>query len=370
MFRSLALSLAVLSACAANARADLFFGTGTVQTSTNGATTALNINQLNGDAQLGAQFINNTTTNAFPAPGSSFNTLGSNLLSTYGIQGGGAVPATFNGTPVVAVFALQGNAAPGGAVITAISGTVALYSIPTLAGYNQFNPTTWGATTAGGAPAAPIATFTLRAGEQGIDKGPGQPGPGGGGPGAFNFTAGQWNTASITLTVGALNSGPFSFNEGVNPNFWNQTGNPPLVPPGSTITGEGIGIIANEALLAGTATNTQFISGGAGTPGFDALNTIFNALLPGASPFGFATNFGGLGNTAGPGSNFNPSSSSTGSPNTADSIFGLGTTSGHFLAAETGGGGGRVPEPATLAVFAGMMGFGGLVYRKRRTVKA
>src|SRR5262249_31169497 len=152
---------------------------------------------------------------------------------------------------------------------------------------------------------APIATWTFRAGEQGVDKGPGVASTGGGGRGVFNFSPGQWNQTSVTLTVGSLSLGPFLFTQGQNPGVWSLNSN--------AQKDQGVGIIAAEALVAGTTTNTQFISGGANTPGFDALNTIFNGLLPGASAFGFATNFGGLGATGGPSSDFNPSSSSSGS---------------------------------------------------------
>jgi len=352
MFRSLALSLAVLSACAANARADLYFGTGTIQTGP--VTTQVDVNRINGDAAAGIQFINGTSTNAVVAAPGTFNSIGSNLLSTYGIQTlGNQIPATYSNTPIVAVFAVQGHTNSGfGGQIFLDKATVALYSVPSIASYIPSDPRTWGFT-----PTA-IASWTIRAGEQGVDKGPLQPGPGGGGPSAFNFTKDQWNQASITLSVGALNSGPFLFTEATNPNFWNLTGNPPVIPPGSIRGDEGVGIIVNESLLAATSGNTTGLAAGLGT-----ANTIFNALLPGASAFGFATGV----NTSGPGtgtaSDFNPSTSTTGAPNSADQIFSLGSNWGLFVSAnqET-----RVPEPATLAVFATMMGVGGLVYRRRR----
>jgi len=342
MFRSLALSLTVLSACAADARGDLFFGTGTIQTGP--VTTQADVNLINGNSSLGAQYINSIASNVFGTP-TTFNALGSNLLSTYGLSSGGGPSATFGGQQVVAVFAAQGFA-PNPASFTLNQATVALYTVAPNT-YNQFIPSTWG--TAG----APIATFTLRPGERSIDVFPGS--------GVFNaLNPNQWNQASVNVTVGQANQGFFLFNEALNPNFWNQTA--PL-PPG-TSTGEGIGIRADESLVQGNTTNTQ---------GFDTAaeiafaNGIFNALLPGVSPFGFATGFGGLGNSGGTPTDFNPSNSATGAPNTADLVETLGTTTGHFAAAETPPGT-RVPEPATLMVFAGMMGIGGLVYR-RRTAK-
>lgn len=373
MFRSLALSTVVVLATTTAASADFYFGTGTIQTGT--ASVQTDVNRINGDAALGVQFINTVNNgagnNAFTGVAGSpsqvgFHTVGANLLSTYGLQSGGAVPATYNGNPVVAVFAVQGYTQGGGSVINITNGSLGFYSIPSLASFNQNNPATYGATSADGNTAVtPIASFTLTPGQQGVDKGPGQPGPGGGGPGTNNFAPNQFNQTSITLTVGSLNSGPFSFLESINPDFWNITGNPPTVPPGATPGPEGISVIVNEALQTATANNTQFIDGGPGEAGFRALNTIFNALVPGGSTFGFATGFGGLGSTAGPTSDFNPSTSTSGAPNTADSIFTLGSATSHFVTAQLT----PVPEPMTLAVFGGVMGAGGLVYRKRRSAK-
>src|SRR5262249_23481551 len=149
--------------------------------------------------------------------------------------------------------------------------------------------------------------------------------------------------------------------ENVNPNFWNVTGNPPITP-GAT---ENVISRFVESLMPGTAGangNTRFIdpAQAGNTFGFDALNNIATGL--GGLPF-FATAFGGLGNSGGPATDFTPSSASgAGTPaNTGDFLFTLGFTFaiGQVTAQEA-------PEPATLAVFAGLMGVGGLVYRKRR----
>src|SRR5262245_17494596 len=106
MFRALAFALTAVAFTAATTQADVFIGTGTIQTGTNTTQANVDVNVINGDVTLGAQFLNNITSNAAGSNG-TYRVVGSNLLSTYGLQGGGGVPATYNGLPVVAVFTAQ-----------------------------------------------------------------------------------------------------------------------------------------------------------------------------------------------------------------------------------------------------------------------
>ena len=357
--------------------------TGTVRTST-GADTALDVNSLIGSNTLGNQFINTISgngNNAFPAANNSpFRVVGANILANYGFRLGGGTGAVFNPAgapvqPVVAVFAAEG-VAPNPAQIQLTGGRVGFFSIGgTLQNnnFNEFNPITWGATNAAGTSLlSPIAVWDLKPAENVADLGP--LAAGGGGPGTFNLLANQVNQAAINNVVGAVNQGFFLFKETttfpgatlVGNTFYTTTGNAPIVPPGNVLTDEGLISFINEALRGGTL-NDSFISGGTGTAGFDALNTIAGALggladLGGANT-GFAIGYGGQGNAGGDPRSFNPSNGA-GVPNTSDSFFTLGTSSSpgvQFTPVVVN----DIPEPASMLLWgAGVVGFG--IYAKSR----
>jgi hypothetical protein len=185
------------------------------------------------------------------------------------------------------------------------------------------------------------------------------------------------NQISVNAAVGTANQGFFLFQESgtfTGPtlsgnDFITVIGNPPLVPPGFIPQDEGIVSRIDESYRIGTAVNTGAIDGGAGTAGFDALNTIA-AALGGLSDLdagmagiqAFATDFGALGDATGDGRLFNPSSG-TPAPNTGDVLFTLGTTTSPGIQAV-------VPEPAsvTLLMCGGLVGglCAGLRARRQR----
>jgi hypothetical protein len=353
MFRSIALSLAVVFALAANASADVFIGTGVIQTNNMGGTagnimTNGGVNQIIGNTTLGVQYINNVSTNVFPNLGGTIHSIGSNLIATYGFRNGGGIPASFNGQDVVAVFAAQGTATPSGATAQFFLNQVgvALYAVPT-GSYNQNDPTTWSSGTL-------IATFGNAFNANVIDQGPAA--FFGGGPGFVNLAAAQTNVIGANSVVGASNQGFFLFEELTNQNFWDIIGNAGLLPnnnPNAIVTR------VDESYQVGDSINTAGLT----AAGLTALNNLYNTLLPGVSMFGFATGIGALGDSGGLATDFNPSSGNP-APNTADVLFTFGTTTvlGNQLQIQD------IPEPTTLAVFAGLVGVGGLVYRKRRGV--
>jgi len=255
----------------------------------------------------------------------------------------------------VVVFAGTSHSNNGGLTVQFDTLRAAVYQTNN---YNRFDPATWGT------GSAPIASWTLRAGANATDVAPG--------PGLFNFTAGQWNNAGISLVVGTRNQAQFLLNEDpagslgiLNPNYWNMIAPPP--PPGNQFIGkEGLGSAVDETLQ--TADPTLPVNSATGV---NQLNAIFQTLLPGGglAGFGFASGFGGVGNPTSPIGTYAPQNASSGqTANTLDGQFSLGTQNGIF--SEFSPTTTAVPEPATLAVFAGVMSFGGLVYRRRRNAKA
>ena len=309
------------------------------------------VNLINGNSSAGNQYINNITSNV-AGTGGDIRAVGANLLSSYQLQLGGVTNATFNGNQLVVVFAIQGNATGGFSpvVFTATGGRAAFFQIPT-GTFNVFNPITWGATNATGATlSTPIAVWDLKPSEFVVDN------PSGGGPGIFNLAPGQVNQASVNTTVGAANQGFFLLRETQNATFSGPPGalsgngfvdlvtNP--LPPGVNKIDEGLVSRVDESYFIATTTNTSPVSGGPGTPGFDALNTIacqlsgLSDLVPGGTCQGFANGFGGLGIGGGDPLNFNPSTGNP-LPNTSDALFTFGTTSSPTAQ-------GNIPEPGTL----------------------
>lgn len=362
--------LAVVTALAVvgPVRADVFVGTGTVRTSIGGATSTADVNIINGETSLGNGFFNNTTTNASGGVG-TVRIVGSDLLSTYGFQFGGGTGVTYNGLPVVAVYALDGSIGGGSTVFQATSGRVGFFSIQSVTTYNQFNPITWGATTASGQSLlTPLAVWDLKPAEAVKDLGPGQ--PSGGGPGIFNLTPTQVNQISSNALVPTSNQGFLLFRENATfttlegPNFINVTGNAPMPPAGFLALDEALVSRLDESYRVTPV--VTFISGG---PGFDALNTIaaqlgglsdLDAALPGSQAF--ANAFGGVGNSAGDGRAFNPSNGNP-SPNTGDLYFSVGITSAPGVQANDT----TVPEPASITLLiSGSLAAGAFVSIRRR----
>lgn len=382
-----------------SARADFLVQTARIHTSTGGATTVGTlmtdggVNLVNGNTSLGNQFINNTTTNTAASAGSVV-VVGSNLLASYGFQFGGGMGAVYNPAgapmqPLVAVFALAGSVGSGTSTIfTAATGRIGLFSIGgTLVsnGYNEFNPLTWGAVNAAGTVLlTPVAVWDLKPPEPVIDLGVGV--PSGGGPGGvFNLSPAQVNQISVNTAVGSANQGFFLFRETQNSTFASSPGalsgnsfvtvigNPPIVPPGTSFLDEGIVSRIDESYRRAVAAITGSISGGPGSAGFDALNTIASVLgglpvLTGGSPGqAFATAFGGIGNSGGSGTSYNPSGG-TPVPDTSDLFFTLGTTTGVGTQVV-------VPEPSSVVLYslmtAGLGLFSGLRrYRGQKIVVA
>jgi len=359
MFRKFALSAAVLFACVANARADVFIGTGAVQDGNGGLFVGVppvagdgnpnGINQIIGNTTLGVQYINNITSNTFGTSG-VVHTVGSNLIATYGYRAGGGQNATFgttNGVPndVVLVFAARGNTSqnPNGTLFTATNIGAAFYAVPH-GTYNQNNPATW-------TSATQIASYNMIPGTTVHDNGPAA--NNGGGPGLFNLFAPQLNQISANAFVGTSNQGFFLLQEANNPNFWNLIGNPGLLPNRNP---NAAAVRVDESYQVADAINTGNLAANLGT-----LNGIFNTLLGPLDGLLFASAIGANGDASPPASSFNPSNGNP-APNTNDLIFSFGSTTvlGNITPTET-----PVPEPATLAVFAGVMGLGGFVYRRR-----
>jgi len=360
MFRSLALSLAVLSACAANARADFFDTSATI----NSPGPILNLNQILGTSSGGFTFNNAVSTPAI-APGSAINFVGvgSDVIKDYGLAGGGTAPggAHFGaGTDIIKVFAVSGSSAIGanGATVNTITaGGIGYFAIPT-GTYNQFDPRTWGTA------ATLIARYSLT-GPQNI----GQINNGIGG----GIGAGGVNTISLNILNPVNAQGHFLALEVpgglAGPGF--ITPNPAGLPPGSTPTGEGIHAFVNEQVVVGQTTdntvNNAFrfvdpaLSGAGGLAALDAFAALF-----GVAGGTFAGGAFGAGN--GTGTSFNPYAGPSVLPSTLGSgDFGslFGNTDFPGVSAETVPPG-RVPEPATMLVWGVVLATGGLALRSRR----
>lgn len=342
----------------AYAASTAYVGSGVVHTSTGGGTTVGNVgnggvNLQSGNTVAGNQYVNNITSNAFGDPG-TIRTVGANLLASYNFVNGGQVGAVYNASPIVLVFSVEGTTSgPGATLFNVTSGRLGLFSIAgdlVNNGFNKFDPTTWGATNAAGtALLTPVAVWDFKPAEPVVDN------PAVGGPGLFNLVPSQVNQQSINATVGTSNQGFYLLRESTTfggatlsgNDFFNLLTNP--IPGGTPIADEGIVGRVDESVIVGTAGNTSAVSGGLGTAGFDALNTIACALaglsdidagLAGCQ--GFANGFGGLGIVAGDSRGFNPSSGNP-LPNTNDLLFTFGTSFSPIAQ--------PVPEPATILLF-------------------
>jgi len=353
---------------------------GSVTLTTGPTTTTSNTNQINGDANNGIQFVNSTGTNAFPnGTNNHFTNVGANLLSTYSATNGATTAITFNGSPVVAVFAASGFTNSTASTAVTQTGVIGLFTIPSVNSFNAFNPATWGAVS-NGALNTPIASFTLKIPQDVFDPGVGKTVVingttfTGGGKGNFNFAPDQTNQASLNLVTGATGqAGVFLAKQtggSVNP-FFTITGDVPITPPGFNADANSIVTQVIENLQsANSNSNTAFINGGVGTTGFDDLNIIAKQLgllpdLGSSSGVGtaFATSFGDFATAT----SFDPSTANNGDPpNTADFVLGFGTTTeiGLEFASPPGN---NIPEidPNSIAGALTLLG-GGLAYMTER----
>ena len=296
-------------------------------------TTLDGVNVVSGEASLGQTFNNNYTTDT-PLTGGSVRTIGANLLSSYGLAvGGSGAEAMFDGMDIVGVYALEGTrTVTDTSTLTVTDGRLALFAIE--AGtFNQFDPLTWGATSADGSTLLePLVVWDLKHEDGELDDDVRDPGvntgaantlldPLGGGAGIFNLTAtmvvgtNEVNQVTFNNLQGTGNNqGDFLFTEDttftgsmtVGSGFFDATGlvdgAGSLVPTGYVVTDEGVVVRTDETVVDNPT--TTFVST---ATGLAALNTIA-ADLGGLSDLGgagtaFATAFGpGLSTTYDPGS--------------------------------------------------------------------
>jgi len=305
-------------------------------------TTAADVNLITGSSSLGQTFNNNVDSNTSQA-GGTVVTVGSNLLDQYGFLLGGGIDAQYDGAQIVAVYALRGTTTAGAnPTFRATEGRLALFVLPDGVTYNQFDPLTWGATSADGTTLLePIAVWDLKAPEDVVDPG-NNPGaantladPLGGGPGIFNLVNdadGEVNQISINALVPTASQGYFLFTESTTFEGTTLAGNGfidvtgltdaegRLVPERFFLTDEGLVVRTDESSVM--TPNTTYVSQ---TDRIDALNTIAADLggLPDLDPTtpatneAFATAFG-----AGDPETYNPGTLGT----TADIQTTLGST--------------------------------------------
>jgi hypothetical protein len=311
-------------------RADFFTANGTVQVSSFLPPAGPPLNNI---FQLGfQQGIVYTNTTSFGgggnAVGNTVNSVGAIPLSTTttfpsGTSGG----INSGGNVVVAVFGVHGT------VISDISGvqtaqfTTGKLAFYTTSSFSQLDPGTWG--TSG----TPLAVYDL-APQQNIF-------PGVGGDPIF-FPASDVNISAANAATFVQTQGQFLFTENPSSNFIDVTSMPGLF-------GEGLFTVIDQTIRtpaahAFTAAQQSVLN-----------NFATFAGLPLGLGFGFA-NFGSGGAT--------------------DYLPNLSPLTNGDFAATLGGradpgvfSGTIIPEPITLAMFAGMMGIGGVIYR-RRTLKA
>jgi len=194
--------------------------------------------------------------------------------------------------------------------------------------------------------------------------------------GTNNLTGQGFNNGTLILS-GTLNStiNPLVVtNNNVNSGALDQFGTNQYLANqssgasgGTTISVTGITLnpdffrLVNGETLNGLLLSTQFV-------------TPFSAVDPSAAFLIGTTNtaVGAPPVTSGAGLGTNPAGTGIGTVNGQPPAAGGGASiqvqgDANLGFQLSGGGGQRVPEPASLAVFAGMMGIGGLVYRRRRT---
>jgi len=360
MLRKFALTAALALVFGTSARADFFDTSATI----NSPAAIANVNQILGSSSGGFLF-NNTVGN--PTGGvnagdvRNFVSVGSDLLSNYSLAGGGNVAAKFAGQDIVKVVAVSGTTvtAAGGAVVNAsiTAGGVAYIAIPT-GTYNQFNPLTFNITGAN-----LLAKFSITTPQ---NIGQINQGVGGG------IGAGAVNTIGINVLSPINAQGHFLLTEvpGGVPGTAFITPNTAGLPPGATLTGEGIHALINEQVIVGqttdnTTTNAfRFVDPAfGGAAGLAALSNIAAQL--GSAGGSFANAFG-VGD--GTGNSFNPYAgpSVTGTPGSGDFGTLFGNTEFPGVFAETVPPG-RVPEPATLVTFGVIAAAGAFGLRRRKT---
>lgn len=297
MIRSF-LFLAAILAASSQANAAWLTQYATVDRGTDGDVTFLQT--ITGATSDGLSFTNtidSTTGGVDPGDTRRIVSVGANLLSGYVRTTDMApfqVPTTFDGDPVVAVYALEGTstqgAGPGLGNALFDTGRVAFYTVDE-GTFNRFDPTTWGAfDPVTGLMNAPIAIYDL--------ANPDSIGPGtidGNAPdpdGSFNLLASQVNVSAINAVTPVNTQGNFLFTESetyVGPtrsaNYIEVTG-----PDFSGNVDEAIVVRSDQAIVL-----NPLLGGGINPARLDALNLIAVELggLGGNAAGGFATGIGG-----------------------------------------------------------------------------
>jgi hypothetical protein len=329
-----------------------------MQDQTPTGTTVLDVNAID---FTGGWAANNATDSLLPLDPNPFTlrSVGAARLNAYLTDGGGSDSFTYDGSRVVMVYAVEGvsesdpaSVIPGARKFTAKTGRVALFKAAVAGGsFRIANPMHWGAVdNTATSLAAPIAVWDLypptdiNLGPTGSSN-PLLPGP-----------ASSVNVAQVGTLLGAGNADarflavessagfPSSLSKD---DFWNSPNLAGLNILEHLVLGLNEGLDVNPDL--------QYINGGVGTNGFDALNVIAQQL---GGLTNFATGFG-----PGPASGFNPFTLTNQA--TPDNVFNI-TGGALGFASQV------VPEPGSMAIFALILGGAGAVvgWRRRRTRSA
>jgi hypothetical protein len=350
LLASAVVCLCLSGALASSASANVIVGAGTIETSSATPPTVLGLVNLASTDAAGAIY-NNTVNSTDPTQVNTVRTVGAIRLTTYTQVDGTQHDARFDSLNMSLVFAVEGTSTPQDPLgvtqlFRANRGRYALFTYT--GGFNAANPQSWGAVTGTGATlalASPIAVWDLIPADNILDIFPG--------PGIFNVTKNLVNEVGVNTQNPTLVQGTFLAGETATyggpteiagNDFWTTTHIFGSLPPNYLETAA---IRLSESLTL--TPNLNFISGGAGTDGFEALNVIANTL--GGLPF-FATDMGTAASEFDPVSALNPTGS--------DNVFTGGVNIGFGLQA--------IPEPSTYAIFGLILGGAGLVgaFRRRR----
>jgi hypothetical protein len=343
--KRLLLALVPAIGLVAPAHADVFVtGTETANQAALGGSTSFNqVIRVNGTAFGGRDFGNDITSTS-PTAGDLVNIITVDQITSYNRNGSPSNPlSNFGNNTGVIVAAIQGKlVSVGGGFfnVQILNGRAGFYA-QSQATYDPLHPATYGATNAAGTTFnTPVAQYTLHTP---VDVVPGPKGE------SDNFPASQVNSTSVNTVAGTTSQGRFLFGEDFNGGFL-------VVDPvtGQKAVGQ-LGLSQAQIQTTNLATSSFTAADQA------ALNTIFSNLDPFASGFSQFATFG-----SGTATDFNPGNpAGTGD---AEQSFSLAVDPGNFFA-------GSVPEPATISLWALILGSGGVAglvrrYRARRAAQA